>query len=60
MTENEDARMHKRQIALKDGRYMIFYTFEDDRGPPASEGTGTRRSISAPETKPPSGREHDV
>jgi hypothetical protein len=21
--------MHKRQITLKDGRYMIFYTFDD-------------------------------
>jgi hypothetical protein len=22
--------MHKRQITLKDGRYMIFFTFDDD------------------------------
>ncbi len=23
--------MQKRQITLKDGRYMIFFTFEDDQ-----------------------------
>jgi hypothetical protein len=36
MHENEDEKlerdeMHRREIALADGRYMIFYTFGDDR-----------------------------
>ncbi len=60
MTKNEDTRMHKRQIALKDGRYMIFYTFENDTGTSSSEDIGTRRSRSAPEAKPPSGHQCDV
>ena len=30
-TDNDGASvMHRRRITLKDGRYMIFYTFSDD------------------------------
>lgn len=28
--------MHKRQITLADGRYLIFYTFEDEDAPHAA------------------------
>ncbi|HEY0547821.1 MAG TPA: hypothetical protein VGC91_20750 [Pyrinomonadaceae bacterium] len=29
--ENESAgEMHRRRIRMKDGRYMIFYTFDDE------------------------------
>ena len=28
--------MHKRQITLADGRYLIFYTFEDEAAPRAA------------------------
>ncbi|HEX8773894.1 MAG TPA: hypothetical protein VF735_09810 [Pyrinomonadaceae bacterium] len=28
--------MHKRQITLADGRYLIFYTFEDEDAPPVA------------------------
>jgi hypothetical protein len=38
--------MHKRRITLKDGRYMIFYTFDD-----AETGEGRPREQDAP---PPS------
>jgi hypothetical protein len=30
INKEEDASMHHREITLADGRYMIFYTFEDD------------------------------
>lgn len=26
----QEAAMHHRQITLADGRYLIFYTFDDD------------------------------
>ena len=29
-SEREDPLMHHREIALADGRYMIFYTFGDE------------------------------
>jgi predicted lipoprotein with Yx(FWY)xxD motif len=29
--EDGQTGMHKRQITLHDGRYLIFYTFEDER-----------------------------
>ena len=31
MNDNEEREdMHRREITLSDGRYMIFYTFGDD------------------------------
>lgn len=30
--------MRRRRITLKDGRYMIFYTFEGESSAPADEG----------------------
>ena len=30
MDDKEIEEMHRRQIKLPDGRYMIFYTFGDD------------------------------
>ncbi len=29
-TDNELDEMHRREITLPDGRYMIFYTFGDE------------------------------
>ena len=34
MEPRGESRLKKRQITLKDGRYLIFYTFEDE--PPQS------------------------
>ncbi len=50
MTENDatsDERVHKQRVRLADGRYLIYYTFDEqlsagdppETGPPA---TGTR------------------
>jgi len=44
--ENEQRGMHKRRITLHDGRYLIFYTFENHGAPSASsdrETEGARR-----------------
>lgn len=60
MAEDKDIQMRKRKIALKDGRYMIFYTFEDDSEPPAADKNETGRSASDAGVKPRSGRERDV
>ncbi len=40
--------MKKRQVLLEDGRYLIYYTFEDD---------AAQSDASAPESEPP--RERD-
>jgi len=41
MLEKEDEQatepMHHREIILKDGRYMIFYTFGDDESNTVAE-----------------------
>lgn len=39
--------MHKRRITLKDGRYMIFYTFDD-----AETGEARPRELDAPPPPP--------
>ena len=30
--ESQETSMHRREITLADGRYMIFYTFDDADG----------------------------
>jgi hypothetical protein len=49
MHDNEDEKlerdeMHRREITLADGRYMIFYTFGDDR-PEAEEMNDQREDV---------------
>jgi hypothetical protein len=36
-SENSDNLMRHRRIALSDGRYMIFYTFDESLNASASE-----------------------
>jgi hypothetical protein len=38
MTEDNKSEMHRRRITLNDGRYMVFYTFEDETAAPVDEG----------------------
>ena len=40
--------MHKRQITLEDGRYLIFYTFEDEPAP-STENPDAQRPEPEPE-----------
>lgn len=58
---NEQQGMHRRRVALADGRYLIFYTFDE---PPASsnEGDATtdNRSRREPEAKPEAEEERRV
>jgi len=60
MTENDQMPMRKRRIALKDGRYMIFYTFEDETGAPPLEDAEARHAEPEPGAKPPVKDERDV
>ncbi|HWT00274.1 MAG TPA: hypothetical protein VN256_08500 [Pyrinomonadaceae bacterium] len=45
--------MQKRQVTLEDGRYLIFYTFEDAPPPAAEEkdGAGEREPQAEPEAE---------
>ena len=45
--ENGHRGMHKRRITLVDGRYLIFYTFEDANT--ASTSAGVEASDTRPE-----------
>ena len=43
--EDEQRGMHKRRITLHDGRYLIFYTFDDKgAGPSASADKETEEA----------------
>jgi hypothetical protein len=32
--------MQRRQITLEDGRYLVFYTFEEETASPSNSGAG--------------------
>ena len=32
--------MQRRQITLEDGRYLIFYTFDEETAPPSNSDAG--------------------
>jgi hypothetical protein len=49
--------MHQREIKLSDGRYLIFYTF-DDAPVPANESDVTKRP--EPAAEPEAGEERHV
>lgn len=38
MTEEVESKMYRRQIILEDGRYLVFYTFDD------ADATSTKKS----------------
>jgi hypothetical protein len=46
----EQQGMHKRRITLADGRYLIFYTFDDSPAPQA-ETEGSRRRAPEPQAQ---------
>ena len=48
--QSEQQGMHKRRITLADGRYLIFYTF-DDAPAPGTQGAGEVADKSEPETR---------
>ena len=35
--DGHDTGMHRRRITLSDGRYLIFYTFDDGNAQPSSD-----------------------
>jgi hypothetical protein len=34
--------MQRRQITLEDGRYLVFYTFEEETASPSNSGAASR------------------
>lgn len=45
--------MHKRQVTMQDGRYLIFYTFEDQAAAsPLVDAAETRDAGSGAKEKP--------
>ncbi len=47
--------MRRRQITLEDGRYLIFYTFDEETGaasPNSNEATRAGESAAAPLAEP--------
>ena len=50
--ENEQTGMHRRRITLADGRYLIFYTFDEQViSGVGVEGARTRQSEPEPEAE---------
>jgi hypothetical protein len=59
--ENEQKGMHRRRITLKDGRYLIFYTFDEQLGSGHEvEGAGQDMSRSEPDARPQAEEERRV
>jgi hypothetical protein len=59
--ENEQKGMHRRRITLKDGRYLIFYTFDEQPGSGQEvEGAGQDASRSEPDARPQAEEERRV
>lgn len=56
---NGQAGMHRRRITLADGRYLIFYTF-DDEAASAQQGASQESSRREPEPEPQSEEERRV
>jgi hypothetical protein len=51
--ENEQKNMHRRRVTLADGRYLIFYTFDEQLdGASEVEGAGQGTSRSEPDARP--------
>ena len=52
MEQSGEVRFKKRWIILKDGRYLIFYTFEDPSAPPSEDAEAKRPKFEPePQTK---------
>jgi hypothetical protein len=43
--------MKKETIAMPDGRYLIYYTFDDEMAEPPSDSGGEATPTTDPETK---------
>jgi hypothetical protein len=60
--ENEQNDMHRRRVTLSDGRYLIFYTFDEKPGGASEvEGAGQDSSSrSEPDVQPQAEEERRV
>ncbi|HEV7375523.1 MAG TPA: hypothetical protein VGN95_12440 [Pyrinomonadaceae bacterium] len=59
--ENGQKDMHRRRVTLNDGRYLIFYTFDEQLGEASEiEGAGQGASRSEPDVEPQAEEERRV
>ncbi|MDQ3686483.1 MAG: hypothetical protein M3430_12915 [Acidobacteriota bacterium] len=54
---DNDGTMHRRRITLEDGRYLIFYTFDESQTPPPSDA---KTSSQQPDAIPVAEEERSV
>jgi hypothetical protein len=57
---NEGEGMHKRQITLADGRYLIFYTFDEPQALTASDASAETTPRPEPDARPEAEEERRV
>jgi hypothetical protein len=55
MKEDADDRMQVRRITLRDGRYLIFYTFDRDTPNLASQGIDKNKQLQNKPSPQPDG-----
>jgi hypothetical protein len=61
MTERrEQEGMHKRRITLADGRYLIFYTFDDLPAPPPGTQSADEGASKSSQPEPEAEEERRV
>lgn len=59
--EREQNGMHQRRVTLNDGRYLIFYTFDEQpNGASEAEGAGQGAGRSEPDVQPQAEEERRV
>lgn len=59
--ENEQKGMHRRRVQLADGRYLLFYTFDDLPAPMAeTQRASEEASAREPEPQPEAEEERRV
>jgi hypothetical protein len=54
------SEMQQRRITLEDGRYLIFFTFEDEAAPRVKGGDIEGEREAEPEAKPQAEEERSV
>jgi hypothetical protein len=57
---NEQEGMYKRRITLADGRYLIFYTFDEPVAATANHASAERQSRREPDAEPEAEEERHV
>ncbi len=60
MSSEDEIRMHRRRITLADGRYLIFFTFDDGPVPSSDKPDAARHRAEDPQPRAEAGEERRV